>query len=452
MKDLKWLVISFAIPAFSLIYVPISFAELRLTPSITLREEYNDNIFLTSSDEEDDYITSINPAVNMTYDISLLTLSMDYGLNFRFYADHTERNETSLSKTQRARLETTVSPYRNIFFIKVSDEYKRVSIDERRQVALDNIFVNMTDSNNFSINPYIQYPLSKTLNAKIGYRYANIWYKEKEGNDAEDHTATISLAKELSSNITTSLSYSYLAHVPKKLGNYNKQDATLGIGYHISPRISLNSSVGQSWIDYKESTDNSSIIWNIQATYLPTPKLSLSGEIKRYLLEYEKTKPETTLRTIQAKYLLMANTLSLGAGYSESLSESVNLGAYKRRSTTGTISYHGTIPLNLAVSKTINKYSAVDREDRSTGVSLGSRIPFFIVTPKLSGGVTGNYNNSEFFPEGEKVKRYGLRLSLDYDMRITTASLGYTYNWSDSSFNSNDYKNNIIWVQARFTI
>ena len=415
MKDLKWLVISFAIPAFSLIYAPISFAELRLTPSITLREEYNDNIFLTPSNEEDDYITSIHPAVNMTYNIRLLTLSMDYGLNFRFYADHTERNETSLSKTQRARLETTVSPYKDIFFIKVSDEYKRVSIDERRQITLENAFVNMTDSNNFFINPYIEYPLSGTLKARTGYRYTNIWYKEKEGNDVENHTGTVDLEKGLSAKITTSLSYSYLFYRPKKTEDYDKQDVTLGITYQINPDLFLAGNIGETWFDYERRNDQNFTIENLQANYLLT------------------------------------SMITLGAGYSESFFDSVISGTYKSKSETGTINYNGRIPLNLTAFHTVKTYTTVDRVDRSSGVTLDSNIPFTI-TPNISGGVTGGYSKNKFFPEGEDMKRYRVRLSINYDLKVTTASLGYTFNWTDSDVNSRDFKNNVLWVQARFTI
>jgi len=37
------------------------FAEFYLQPSLTLREEYNDNIYLEEDDQEDDFITSITP-------------------------------------------------------------------------------------------------------------------------------------------------------------------------------------------------------------------------------------------------------------------------------------------------------------------------------------------------------------------------------------------------------
>lgn len=402
-----------------------SWAELKLTPSISIREEYNDNIFLTPNNEEDDFITSIYPAINLTYDTNLLNLSLDYGFNFRLYMHHSDQNETDLTNTQRAKLETTVSPYRNIFFVKVFDEYKRVTIDERRQVAIDNNFVNMTDSNRFLINPYLEYPLSGTLKTRIGYSYENIWYKAKEGDDAENHLGTVSLIKEISPKITTSLSYNYLLHRPKETEDketedketedYDRQDAILGINYQFSPKLTLNGEIGQTWFDFEKSEDRNTAIWNIQANYL------------------------------------LSEFITLSAVYSTSFLDSVNLGTYKSKKTAGTLSYNGKIPIKLTVFKSIGTYTSVDREDRSSGINIDSSIPIPI-TPELSGTLTGSYSSFTFLPQDEKVKRYRLGLSFGYALRITTVTFGYTHNWNNSTVDENDYKNNIIWAQARFTI
>ena len=133
MIKIKWIVILFLTTLFSVSILSLSWAELRITPSIGIREEYNDNIFLTPSDEEDDFITSVNPAINLTYNTGLLTLSLDYGLNLDFYMHNSEENKIR----QFGRLESTISPYRDIFFIRISDVFERVSIDERRQVILE---------------------------------------------------------------------------------------------------------------------------------------------------------------------------------------------------------------------------------------------------------------------------------------------------------------------------
>jgi len=409
MKKTKIVLILLLAPFFFVSLISVSRAELSLIPTISLREEYNDNIFLAPYNEEDDFLTTISPAIALTYAAAGMDLSLDYRLDFDFYAYNADRNEIR----QLGRFESTVSPYRDIFFIKVSDVFARVPIDVRRQVALDNLLTNTTDSNRFIVNPYLEYPLSETFRARVGYTYENIWYATGVGDDAENNSADLSIIKEISSKMKASLTYTYLSHRPDRTEDYDRQNAGLGIDYKISPKLSLNAGAGQTWFAYKTGTEFDSTIWNIKADYLLTESLALS------------------------------------AGYSESFSDSVNVGAYKRKSSTGVISYSGKSTVTLRAFRTVDKYIIADREDRSRGVALGSSIP---LTSRITGTLTGRYTYYEFFPQEENVDRYGLGLSFNYSLRLLTATLGYTHNLNDSDIEADDYRNNIAWLRVRLTI
>jgi hypothetical protein len=428
-------------------------AEFTLIPSITVREEYNDNIDLTPSNKVDDFISTVTPAIAVSYKLNILTLLLDYGLDFRFYAKHPDRNETSPTQTQRAKLETTFSPYRDMVFIKVSDVYERVPIDQRKQVALDNIAVNMTDSNRFLVNPYLEYPLSASLKAKVGYSYENIWYRSDESVSAENHTATAMLSKVISQNLSASLSYSYLFHRPSTTKTsagqvpddqaYDNQNVTLGIGYQVSPKLSLNGSIGETFYDYvnNESLNSSSPIWQIQATYLLTEKITLGAG---YSQSYSN---------------------SLGKGYSQSYSNPVDQGAnnnklpigninysdqgtYKNRSVTGSISYSGKIPVSISVIENDETYLTGNREDRSIGGTIQSSLP---ITANIMANLTGTYTNYKFLPDNDRVNRYGAMIDFGYTLRKIKISCGYVWNQNDSSINAHDYMNNIVFVQAKYT-
>lgn len=413
MKKRVLTILLLLIPAFSLGYASSSWAEYSFTPNLVLREEYNDNIFLTRNNKEDDFISSITPSVNFSYKTSVLTLSLDYGLHFRFFAHHTERNERALSKTQRAKLDTTLSPYRDIVFLKLFDEYTRVPVDQRNQVALDNVFVNLTDMNHLVINPYIRYPVSSGFNTSVGYTYDNIWYRSHQGDNTENHTANLSLIKVLTDKITSTVTYSYLFHRPKTTPKYDKQDVSLNLSYDVSAKLNLNGGAGRTWFNYMDRPSQKSSTWNATASYHLT------------------------------------DLLSLGAGHTESFMDSANQGTFKRRSTTGSIGYSGKLPVNLTVFSDIDTYVTVARKDRSRGATISTSLP---ISSRLTGSVTGTYSYFRFFPEGVATHRYGAGLNLAYAMRITTLSLGYTYNLNDSTNSSNDYDNNIVWLQAGFTI
>jgi len=70
------------LPSLILITVSSSSAKLDINAAVGLREEYNDNIFLTRTDRKEDFITRVSPSVVLKYSHHFLDLSLDYGLNF----------------------------------------------------------------------------------------------------------------------------------------------------------------------------------------------------------------------------------------------------------------------------------------------------------------------------------------------------------------------------------
>ncbi len=409
MKGTKGAAVIFLVLLFYAGSPRLSAAEVSITPSIAVREEYNDNIFLTGYQEESDFLTTVNPAVTLTYVTDREDLALDYRLYFDSYADNSDLNDVR----QIGSLDSTTSLYRDVFFLAVSDLYTRVPIDERRQVAFDNLLANTTDTNRLTVNPYIEYPLSGTLVARAGYTYENLWYEEEAGDSAENSSADLSLTKELSPRLSASLSYYFTARRPERTEAYDRQDAGAGIDYSISPKLSLRAGAGQTWFDYKSGLQLDSVVWNVDAEYT------------------------------------LVKSLVVSAGYSEGYSDSVNVGAYKRKAATGMIRYSGKNTVSLSVFRNTDRYLTVDREDRFEGITLDTSVP---VTARITGVLRGRYVNYEFLPEEEVVDRYNIGLSFNYAVRAVTATLGYTHNLSDSNVDVNDYRNNIAWFQVRLTI
>jgi len=405
-------IILFTLGIFCLILSSPVWAEFKLTPSISLREEYDDNIFLTADDEEDDFITTITPAISLGYDTERLKLSLDYSFIAWFYMHNSSENETS----HNAQLDSTLTILRDVLFLKVTDTYSRVTIDQRRQVVQENRFVNTTDSNRLTVNPYLEYPLSGTLKVKTGYTYENIWYKDEEGDDEESHLATAGFIKEISPKLSASLFYSYAIHDIKTdddLNDYDSQNVTFGLNYQLTQKLSLDASYGHEWLDYKERDNYDSDTWDASAQYQLTEAISFQ------------------------------------VGYAQNFASSVDAGVSENKTVFASLTRQGPISLSLRGFNRTETYLDEDREDESSGVTATASYP---ITPNLTGRVTGLYTYYKFLPEEEKVNRYGAGISFDYAIRITTISFGYIHNLSDSTIEENDYRNNRFWVGARIAI
>jgi hypothetical protein len=394
--------------AFLLGVASSSWADVQIVPSVLLREAYNDNIFLRQTDKKDDYITTVAPSIRLEYEGKVTSLSLSSGLNYYYYAKQTEQDHLRYYGS----LDSLTHLYKDIFFLKVDDEYSRVTIDQRKPVAEGNVTVNLTDSNILHVNPYAVFPLSSTLKARMDYRYLNQWYSSTEGVKYQDHVLSGSLIKEWTDSINTFVNYTYDMRRSAGIEDYNRQSGNVGIKIQ-KARLSLGGAIGYTSYDFEEGRKSNAVIWNASAEYRITELLSLRG------------------------------------AYSRDFTESVDEGSLRRTEGQVSIEYHGAYPIIVTAFDSRDVYLLINRQDDSTGVRADCNIP---ITSTMTAKILARYTHFKFLPEDERVNRYGAGLSLAYALRMTTVSVGYTYNRNISTVTSDDYTNNIIYIQVRFVI
>jgi len=409
-------------------------AESSISPALALREEYNDNIGLTRDNRIDDFITSVHPSLAISLKSRAIDLSADYGFNLRFYAHNSEHNQMR----QRANLATKLTLLPERLFIKVSDDYERVPIDQRNQVALDNLFVNLTDVNHLTVNPYLEYPITSTLKFTAGYTYQNVWYDNPIGDDSDDHSATAGLNKQFGERLSVNCSYAYRWHRPRQTNEYDSQTESIGAAVQVTPKFSLNGSVGYTEINYKDDIKTFFVLRVISPNTIAVSSVQINAA---------PSDTSSLIWNAQANYRL-TELFSVGVGYSRSFADSVYEGSVKSDNLNGSVSYSGVVPITVSGFMSKSNYIITGREDRSFGAIVTASVP---MSSRLTCGLDGTYTHYNFQPDNEKVDRYGFRIGIDYRIAIATLGIGYTWNLSDSSFPVRDYYNNILFAQAKFT-
>jgi hypothetical protein len=80
----------------TVVYGQESSQRLTLTPSLSLGERYDDNIFATQTNKQHDFITVLSPGIRVQYLPTAPTLGtqfdFDYRANIEFFADHSSEN------------------------------------------------------------------------------------------------------------------------------------------------------------------------------------------------------------------------------------------------------------------------------------------------------------------------------------------------------------------------
>ncbi|MGF1639321.1 MAG: outer membrane beta-barrel protein [Rhodospirillales bacterium] len=76
-------------------------------PQMSVQQEYNDNVFATRKDEEDDFVTSLRPGLSIESDWSNHALNFSTGADFGFYADKNSQNYRDWNASLDGRLDVT---------------------------------------------------------------------------------------------------------------------------------------------------------------------------------------------------------------------------------------------------------------------------------------------------------------------------------------------------------
>jgi hypothetical protein len=408
--------------AFILLTPHLSLAHLDINASVGVNEKYTDNLFLSSTDREYDFITTISPSISLSYAPNkILDLSLDYGLNFRYYSRHSELDDTSIGESQTIRFQNKYNPWSRLF-LDISDVYERVPIDNRKKVAFENVFVDMTDRNIFSVSPYMKLPLTSTVSSTIGYEFTDVWYRAEETVDYDSHLAFFNLSKQFPFGFSTHLNYSSYAYRPKSTDSrYDRHQGSVGASYRVIKGVTVSGEVGKAKYDYKTREDEIHDFWNVGLS--ADRKIKLTGHI------------------------------SLTAGYGTSFSDPNTKGevAKSERIDLGLLyETSGELEFNIKPYYITDGFITTDREDEIIGVTINFSKP---LTRKVTPTIRSLWERHELLDENERRNNYSVSAGLDYraGKRITT-SVGYAYNYRNSNVDTNDFYNNVAWIQATLAL
>jgi len=433
-----------------------AFAQFSITPSISLREEYNDNVWLTKDDKEDDFVTTVTPSVGLKYiPNSKLDLSLDYRLYLRWYSNHKDFNETDIRDTQYVDFKGRSKPFK-YFFVNVDDTYRKIQVDVRRPTAIDNVRINMTDYNLFKVSPYIEYPISSTLSGRLGYYYINVWYDARGGNDSESHSVFVSLNKRLSLKTSVLIDYAYLQYLPTVTHKYDSHRGSVYLSHQLNQDLSIWGLVGQDYLDFKDTSDDKLTYWGAGSDY----KLNtFGGTTIRASYNKSYTHPETPSEQVSSfgyESPLSPESISWGSAlYYARDKNSIFSGVSKRERYDLDFTIAKPVTTTLLTYYVVDKEVETDRQDKIFGVgaSLSKRL-----SAKITLFIDGLWEKQRFLPQGEKVRRYSGSGSFEYRMiKNLSTDIGYRYSKRKTNsditadISSGNYTNNIVWLMAKLT-
>lgn len=241
-----------------------------LTPrlSLSLAEEYNDNIRLTRENRESDFITRISPGLDLSLRLPKGEAGLGYAATFNRYSKNEGEDSTSHRFSGRGsfvlseRLTLSVSDV----FVKSRETIDTIGvvgyhwspwftvigpqgvpvgsvrfeeptlglIREKRELT-----VNM-------INSTLSYQINPQMAATLGLGYTSSDYEQDDASDLRSPSAALSLSYRIGERTTASANAKYTVFDYKGRSDADSQDYTLGLSYKVSPTLDANASGGIS--------------------------------------------------------------------------------------------------------------------------------------------------------------------------------------------------------------
>ena len=87
---LKFKLLALLITIITILAPGLAHAKWSLTPRLYVEGHYDDNIFLTERNEEDDFVTTVSPGINLQYSDPTAEVNLDYEYQRFWYADFSE--------------------------------------------------------------------------------------------------------------------------------------------------------------------------------------------------------------------------------------------------------------------------------------------------------------------------------------------------------------------------
>ena len=272
-------------------------AEFSIKPTLTVSEEYNDNLLLTPANNKIDYITLVVPELILHYETGFWTWDVDFAPEYRYYWKHTLTDDF----TNILRLKNHTKLINNIMFIDFDVDRNKVSLDATRDFTRESPVIKQAEQNIYSVNPYVVLQPSTNMLLKLGYIYKDthidrdtrtyLYVADIAGlsvsNRVED-IAYADISSQLSSGTTLTTRVFYNQEI-NNVENYDQTTVYTGPQYTYAPDSFLFFQIGKQWLDFEHSPNTTShFLWNAGITHrLSSITISLEST-SRYIQDLER--------------------------------------------------------------------------------------------------------------------------------------------------------------------
>lgn len=188
----------------------LALARWSLTPRVYVEENYDDNIFLTKTNKQDDFITTVSPGAELKYETPTRTIAMDYEYRQNYYRDFTDLDFSGHRGSLTARMDFSplISAGLSEILIRSEDP-----IELTGQTAFERPSIRVGERNRYTRNilePDFVLNFGERSSVRIGYRNMILRNDADDVADQDENVVNVLLSHRVSIHHGLELFYEHL--------------------------------------------------------------------------------------------------------------------------------------------------------------------------------------------------------------------------------------------------
>jgi hypothetical protein len=362
-------------------------SKIHISPYVSIKGEYSDNLNLASTNKKEDFFTTVQPGIKFSNMDKMAGVDLDYSLGAVFYSKNNNLNYISHNALLNAKYLTSqhINLYLKESFIRSDDPQER----EYFTTSADNKYVLATQTDRAIywrnvVAPTLEYQFGPENRLGVNYRnnlyrtdsaagqnsqenyinpFFSYWFDKRNGIDLDygfthgdfeknpdltGHRANARYTNRFSAKSSTFAGYTFSRRTFASPGvNYDVHEPALGITHALTPTLNVSAQVGYFWMK---------------------PEKGLGKDGFSYKGELVNIDPRTTYK------------LSLQGGYTEDFFTSENLGFNRYHRLTGSLNHMLDRRISVGCFASIERAEFNQPEHRDTTWGIGGRAAYMPLT------------------------------------------------------------------------
>ncbi len=207
--------LTFTLPlvaVFLMCTVALTHAGWSFTPRLYLQEQYDDNIFLTETNEEDDFVTTISPGINLAHETPTQQIKLDYEIQKFLYDDFSELDYTGHRGHGEARKD-----FGPRFSAGITERFinSEDPIELTGRAIFERPSIRSGERNPYTRNivePEMTFRFGEKRSIRLGYRNHILRNEREDIADQDEDTANALLSYRYNIHNGLEFSYEYIDH------------------------------------------------------------------------------------------------------------------------------------------------------------------------------------------------------------------------------------------------